>query len=210
MLNEAKPRWTRRKDARPQELLSAALALFVEHGFAATRLDEVARRAGVSKGTLYLYFENKEELFKAVIRATIVPNIEQSEQLMSSFKGSTAELFREVIGRWCEQINTANMAGICKLMFAEASNFPELAQFYHTEVIARKEQMLIKLLQRGVDEGEFRELDLTVMPKIITAPIVMFMLWCNSFNACESHPVVFADYVDSYLSTMLTGLMKNK
>lgn len=208
MLTEQKPRWTRRKDARPQELLAAGLELFVEHGYAATKLEKVAQKAGVSKGTLYLYFESKEELFKAVVRETIVPNIAQAEQLIVDFEGPTKELFKQLIIDWCEKINNSAVAGICKLMFAEASNFPELAEFYHAEVIARNEQMLIQLLKRGMKSGEFKQVDLTVMPKVITAPIVMLMLWRTSFNGCPQHtPIVLVDYIDAYLATVLTGLL---
>ena len=208
MVTDQKPRWTRRKDARPQELLAAGLELFVEHGYAATKLEKVAQKAGVSKGTLYLYFESKEELFKAVVRETIVPNIAQAEQLIVDFEGPTKELFKQLIIDWCEKINNSAVAGICKLMFAEASNFPELAEFYHAEVIARNEQMLIQLLKRGMKNGEFKQVDLTVMPKVITAPIVMLMLWRTSFNGCPQHtPIVLADYIDAYLATVLTGLL---
>src|SRR3954466_4267347 len=99
-----KPRWERRKDARPQELLAAALDLFVERGFASTRLEDVAKRAGVSKGTLYLYFTNKEELFKAVVRENIIPSIGEAEDAMATFEGSTADLFRYFINGWWERI----------------------------------------------------------------------------------------------------------
>lgn len=201
-----KPRWERRKDARPQELLAAALDLFVERGFTATRLDEVARNAGVSKGTLYLYFENKEELFKAVVRENVVPGIVQAEQLMEHFDGSTEDLFRAMITLWWTGLTNSKLAGICKLMFAEAGNFPELAKFYHDEVIVRHEQMLIKLLERGMCNGEFRQLDITVMPKIITAPIIMLMLWTHSFCVCQVHPTSVNDYIESYVESVLLGL----
>jgi len=208
MTAETKPRWARRKDSRPQELLSAALEVFVEHGFAATRLDEVARKAGVSKGTLYLYFESKEELFMAVVRETIVPNIVHAEKLMTEFQGDTKDLFKEVIIHWFGQISSVSMTGICKLMFAEAANFPELAQFYHAEVIARSESMMVQLLERGMKSGEFRQLDLTVMPKIIIAPMVMLMLWTKSFCVCDTRPIVTVDYIDAYIENTIKGLLK--
>ena len=96
----SKPRWERRKDARPQELLAAALDLFVERGYAATRLDEVAARAGVSKGTLYLYFENKEELFKAVVRENMVPPLADAEELINTIEGRSSDLLRLCIDGW--------------------------------------------------------------------------------------------------------------
>jgi AcrR family transcriptional regulator len=204
---EQKPRWARRKDARPGELLAAALDVFVDHGFAATKLDDVAKRAGVSKGTLYLYFKNKEDLFKEVVRNTIVPNIEVAEKLVADFQGDTADLFKEMIVNWHKQISGLKMAGICKLMFAEASNFPELSQFYYTEVIQRNELMMIRLLQRGMERGEFRQLDLTVMPKIICAPMVMLMLWSTSFGA--TGPQIPTDnYISAYVESTLSGLLK--
>ena len=206
---DLKPRWERRKDARPQELLAAALDLFVERGFAATRLDEVARSAGVSKGTLYLYFESKEELFKAVIRENVVPGIVQAEQLVEEFEGSTEDLFRQMIANWWDMLTSTKLAGICKLMFAEASNFPELAQFYHVEIIERHEKMIIRLLERGIRSGEFRPLDLTVMPKIVTAPIIMLMLWTHSFCICEVQPTSVNDYLAAYMEGVLRGLLKH-
>ena len=208
MTADSRPRWTRRKDARPQELISAALEVFVEHGFAATKLDDVARKAGVSKGTLYLYFESKEELFMAVVRETIVPNIVHAEALMTEFQGDAKDLFRELIGLWFRQLSSVNMAGISKLMFAEAANFPDLAQFYHTEVIARGESMMVQLLERGMQSGEFRQLDLTVMPKIIIAPVVMLMLWSKSFCVCDVRPIVADDYINAYIENTILGLLK--
>src|SRR5690348_16342731 len=114
-----KPRWERRKDARPQELLAAALDLFVERGYASTRLEDVAKRAGVSKGTLYLYFENKEELFKAVVRENIVPAIGDGEDIIAGFEGNSAELLRCVLMGWWERIGETKASGITKLMMSE-------------------------------------------------------------------------------------------
>ena len=101
------PRWTRRKDARPDEIIAAALDLFVERGFATTRLDDVATRAGVSKGTLYLYFENKEDLFKAVVRGNIVPVLLHGEQLLKDFSGSSADLVRQLVRGWWEMTGSS-------------------------------------------------------------------------------------------------------
>ena len=101
---DPKPRWERRKDARPQELLAAALEQFVERGYAATRLEDVAKRAGVSKGTLYLYFTNKEELFKAVVRENIVQAIGEAEQDAAVFEGHSGELLRTILMAWWDEI----------------------------------------------------------------------------------------------------------
>jgi len=123
------PRWERRKDARPGELAAAALELFVERGFAATRLDDVAKRAGVSKGTLYLYFDSKDDLFKAVVREGIVSRIVEFEDRMRAYEGSSADLMTLLVKTWWQKIGSTKLAGITKLMMSEAANFQELARF---------------------------------------------------------------------------------
>ena len=109
---DTKPRWERRKDARPQELLEAALDLFVERGYAATRLEDVARRAGVSKGTLYLYYENKEELFKAVVRSSIVPIIGDAEVSVAEFEGHSADLLRQLVLSWWGRLGATKVLSL--------------------------------------------------------------------------------------------------
>src|SRR4249920_2577477 len=120
----------RRKEARPKELLDAALDLFVEKGFAATRSEEVASRAGVSKGTLYLYYPSKEELLKEVIRQNVINQIAEGEEIIRRFEGGTAELLAFVLRLWWERIGETRASGIIKLMTSEVRNFPEVAQFY--------------------------------------------------------------------------------
>lgn len=204
---EAKPRWERRKDARPQELLAAALAQFVERGFAATRLEDVARRAGVSKGTLYLYFENKEELFKAVVREHIVHAIGAAEQTVAEFEGHSAELLRAILMRWWDQIGATELAGITKLMMAEANNFPDLAQFYNEEVIARGNRLISSVLVRGVARGEFRPLDPEVMTHVLTAPVLMLMMWTHRFLPCDMPALDPQAYMEAFIGMALGGLL---
>ncbi|EER60367.1 transcriptional regulator, TetR family [Acidovorax delafieldii 2AN] len=174
----------RRKEARPGELLEAALELFVEKGFAATRVDEVAARAGVSKGTLFLYFPSKEELFKAVVRENIAGRFAEWALEVDTFEGSTSELLRYCYKVWWERIGRTKASGITKLMLSEAHHFPEITQFYQHEVI-RPGQMLIRcILQRGVDRGEFRALDMDYAIYLVLAPMLFLMLWKHSMGAC--------------------------
>src|ERR671928_1938370 len=139
----------RRKEERPSEIIAAALELFVERGFAATRLDDVARRAGVSKGTPYLYFKNKEDLFRAVVTETIVTQLELGEQTLDQFTGSSEELLRLVLAGWWE-FETSKACGIRKLMIAEAGNCPSVAEFYVTEVVERGKRFVGRVLERGI------------------------------------------------------------
>lgn len=202
-----KPRWERRKEARPQELLAAALDLFVERGYAATRLDDVAAHAGVSKGTLYLYFTNKEELFKAVVRENMLPVLTEAEEAIDHYQGHSAELFREFMLGWWERIGSTKLSGITKLMMAESGNFPEVTQFYHDEVISRSNMLIIRMLERGIARGEFRRIDTVHANRVICAPIIMLMMWKHSFNACQIEPISPENYLDCFIDLVLRGLL---
>lgn len=203
---KTKPRWERRKDARPQELLAAALDLFVERGYAAARLDDVAARAGVSKGTLYLYFENKEELFKAVVRENLVSALAEAEDWIERSVGSSRELLRAFILSWWERIGQTKLSGISKLMLAESGNFPDVARFYHDEVISRCNALIIGILERGIARGEFRAVDTVNANLVIVAPIIMLMMWKHSFHSCRLEPISASDYLDCYLDLLINGL----
>lgn len=203
---KAKPRWERRKDARPQELLAAALDLFVERGYAATRLDDVAARGGVSKGTLYLYFDNKEELFKAVVRENLVSVLDEAEDYIAQFKGTSSELLREFFLGWWQRIGETKLSGITKLMMAESGNFPDVARFYHEEVISRTNALVISVLDRGIAAGEFRALDTVNANLVIVAPMVMLLMWKHSFNSCRLEPISSSDYLDCFIDLITHGL----
>lgn len=204
---DTKPRWERRKEARPQELLAAALDLFVERGFASTRLEDVARQAGVSKGTLYLYFTNKEELFKAVVRDSIVPVIDAAEDSIAGFDGHSADLLRGVIGNWWQRIGTTKASGIPKLMMAEAANFPDIATFYQEEVIARGTRMIAGLLERAVARGEFRPMNIEIMTQVLVAPMLMLMTWKHSVGPCDQCHLDPQTFLDAFLDMALHGLL---
>jgi AcrR family transcriptional regulator len=204
---ETKPRWERRKDARPQELLAAALDLFVERGFASTRLEDVAKRAGVSKGTLYLYFENKEDLFKAVVRNSIVPAIGEAETSIAGFEGHSAELLRTLIHSWWRRIGATKASGIVKLVMAEAGNFPELAQFYQDEVVARGTNVFRGVVERGIARGEFRSVDVSQMTQVLVAPMLMLITWKHSVAPCERSELDPLAFLDTFLDVALNGLL---
>lgn len=182
------PRWRRRKEARPQEIVAAAMDVFAERGFAAARLEEVAARAGVSKGTLYLYFPSKDELFKAVIRAAILPNLQQAEALVAAAGGPCFPVLERLLRMVARLIATTRMAVIPRLVIAEAGNFPELAAFYHREVIRRGFGLLAALLRRGVENGEFRPVAVDPTVRLIVAPLLMSAVWRTSFDGVDGEP----------------------
>jgi len=197
----------RRKDARPGELLEAALALFVEKGFAATRVEEVAKHAGVSKGTLFLYFASKEELFKAVVRQNISGRFAEWNAELESFEGSTADMLRYCMNAWWERIGSTKASGITKLMMSEACNFPELAAFYEHEVIQPVHELIQRVLQRGMDRGEFRPIDMKYGVYIVLAPVLFLAMWQHSLGTCSaSAQLIPEEYLSVQVETILHGL----
>ena len=198
----------RRKEARPGELLDAALDLFVEKGFAATRAEEVAARAGVSKGTLFLYFQSKEELFKAVVRENISGRFTEWNAEFEEFEGDSAAMLTYCMAAWWERVGATRASGITKLMMSEAKNFPDLAAFYQSEVIQPGQTLIRRILQRGMDRGEFRPLDLDYAVYSVVAPMIYLVLAKHSMNVCmrDDELIDPEKYIASQLSTLLYGI----
>ena len=198
----------RRKEARPAELAAAALGLFVEKGFAATRLEDVAARAGVSKGTLYLYFDNKEALFKAVIQDGIVPVMVENEEIAARHTGCSFELLEKLLANWWSRIGQTDFAGIPKLMVAEARNFPEIARFYYESVIRRGRALVGSALERGMTSGEFRRMDIETTIDVIIAPILMLLIWRYSLACCQSEEENSPLYLQTHIDLLRQGLRR--
>jgi TetR/AcrR family transcriptional regulator len=198
----------RRKLARPSELLAAALDLFVEKGYAATRAEEVAIRAGVSKGTLFLYFASKEDLFKAVVRENISGLYPEWSDVLDNFSGSSAELLHYCMRAWWSRFGDTKASGISKLIMSEARNFPDLAAFYQQEVVEPGRELIRRILQRGVDRGEFRPIDMQYGVYVVLAPMMFLVMWKHSLGACMpmQSRIVPEDYIQAQIDTILNGL----
>ena len=207
MSESSPPRHQRRKEARPAELAAAALSLFVEKGFAATRLDEVAARAGVSKGTLYLYFDSKEALFRAVIEGSVVPLVEQSEARIEALKHDPERLLRETLVNWWFNFGATELGGICKLMISEAGNFPEVAAYYNEAVIVRWMGLLGRVLELGMDKGVFRRLNVDILRQQVFFPLLMQSVWKNSLAGCCAPAALPDSYFDTYFDLVFRGLL---
>ena len=200
-------RFERRKQARPGELLEAALALFVEKGFAATRVDEVAARAGVSKGTLFLYFSTKEDLLKAVVREVIAGRFAEWGRELDSFEGSTEELLRYCMQVWWRRVGDTPAAGISKLMLCEAQNFPELSDFYRREVIEPGNELVGRILRRGVERGELRIPEMQYAVKLVLAPMLFLSLWEHAGGLRTTQPNDFDQqrFLSLHVEALLHG-----
>ena len=178
------PSRQRRKEARPQELLDAALELFGEKGFAATRTDDVAERAGVSKGTLYLYYPSKEELLKAVISQRLSSEIAAGAAQADTFEGSTAQLLTEVLTTWWQGVFDSPTSAVFKIVITEVRNFPEIGEFYEREVAQPGKQLIGRMIERGIARGEFRSVDVPSVVLSLVLPMVMLCLHKHSLAAC--------------------------
>ena len=172
----------RRKEARPGEITAAALEVFSERGFAATRLDEIAARAGVSKGTLYLYFDSKEALFRAAVETAMMPAVEAAEALASSGDRPAVDLLRDFVFGWWQMVGCTALGGVPKLLVAEAENFPEVAAWFHETIISRAHGAMVRIIELGVARGEFRPLPPMTTARIVFAPMFSYILWRRAFG----------------------------
>lgn len=204
----AAPPRQRRKEARPQELLDAALELFAEKGFAATRSEEVAARAGVAKGTLYLYYPSKEELLKAVIKQRLSNEIAAAAEVTERYTGSTEALMTEVLSAWWQRVFDSPTSAVFKLIIAEVRNFPEIAEYYVREVAEPGKQLVGRIVRRGIERGEFRAVNVPAAVLSIILPMIMLCLHKHSIGACvpmsaEVDPHVF---IGQHVELVLKGL----
>lgn len=201
----ATPKRSRRKDARPAEILAAALTQFVEKGFGATRLDDIARAAGIAKGTLYLYFETKEDIFRAVVRQEILPRLAEIEAAISQFPGSSADLLRLAAARLQVAVDS-QLGGIPKLVLTEAGNFPEIARFYADEVVVRAIRIFSNILQRGIGQGEFRPIAAETFLPLFVGPTLFMLLWRHSLGRHVAFDFDHAGVSATHINILLRGL----
>jgi AcrR family transcriptional regulator len=199
-------RWQRRKDARIPEILDAALACFAEKGFAGTRMDDVAARAGITKGTIYLYFESKEALFKALARQSIGAQLQSVLAHVQAFQGASADLLRFVLGTIGHFAMTSDRVILPKLLLAEAGNFPELAEFWRREIIDRGIAIFETIITRGVARGEFRDVAPGHAARLCVAPMLVLILWRTTFAQFDTVPYDYQGLVDTHMATLLHGL----
>jgi AcrR family transcriptional regulator len=171
------PRYQRRKEDRPQEITEAAFDAFAEKGFTATKVEDVARRAGVSKGLLYLYFKTKEELFKAVIRSVVMPRVDELTRALDSSELGAEDFIRGPMLAFMKRLPGSPASIVIRLMISEAPKHPDLVDFYWDNVASRGLGALRQLLERGVANGEFRDSAVNELPQLFIAPVMMSVVW---------------------------------
>lgn len=197
-----------RREVCPRQLTASALELFLERGFAATRMEDVARRAGVSKGAIYLYFPNKEALFKAVVFEGVVARVEEAEAAAAAHTGSARDIIDALMHGVLLEFWGSPSSGIPKLIIAEAGAFPELARDYFQSVSLRTRELLEGILRRGVDEGEFRDMDVHNTARAILAALEHQPVLYHSLGPHDPQPMDPRPFVDAVLDLVTHGLMK--
>jgi AcrR family transcriptional regulator len=208
---EKSPRsWTRRKQARPGEILEAALIVFAEKGFAAARMEDIAMRAGVTKGTIYLYFPSKEEVFKSLARQHVGATLSDAMEQAKGYQGSVRDFLAMVLAVMAEKIERAHLAVLPKIIIGESGNFPELARFWREEVIDKALTMMSGLITRGIERGEIRDLPAGVptdyVARLCVAPILMSIIWRSVFASIDTTPFDYRKFLALHLDVLMRGL----
>lgn len=196
------------KAMRPGEILDSAFEEFVRNGYAGARLEDVARRLGLTKGALYLYFPSKAELFKAVVRSCVQPILADVEQLVSGFTGSTSDLLRALVDSSYRQVvENRREREMVRLLMAEGAKHPELREFYYSEVVASSISLVERVIARGLEREELRRSAVTDMPLVLISPVVHAANWLLLFG--DQHPLALERFKKAHLELMLATLLRN-
>jgi AcrR family transcriptional regulator len=202
------PKFRRRKADRPAEIVSAALAVFAEKGFAAAKLDEIARRAGVSKGAVYLYFETKEDIFRAVVTQAIAPNIATVKAMAAAHPGPLADLLGGVVAHVSKMVETTPVGGVLKMVVAEAGNFPEIARVWHDQLVSQALGVVTAAIEAAQARGEVKPGNARIYAMELISPMVVSVIWRETFVPVGAEPfdipTVMAQHVETLLHGMLT------
>lgn len=199
------PQRRRRKTARPAEIVDAAFASFTEHGYAGTKLDAVAKRAGIAKGTVYLYFDTKQDLFEAVIRKEVSSVIGDVEAMVDGYDGPSENLLRQIITHAYTNIVLSDTRYLLRIIIGEGQQFPELRELYYESSIKQATALIGKIMQRGLDRGEFRDGPMTRNPQLLMSPCIMAAIWSMTFDTFE--PLDIDHYMAGHIDLMLNGLL---
>ena len=201
------PRWQRRAEDRPREICGAALEVFAEKGFAAARLEEIAKRAGVSKGTLYLYFKDKEELFRAVVRDTVAPNIDAVRETVTAANLPFAQIVPMFLASFAEMTSRVPVGAVAKMVIGESRNFPELAKVWHDQVASKALGMLAELIGQAQARGEVRAGDPRLHAFSLMGPMLMGVIYRETLQPVGGAPLDIAALAEQHAKTVLAGLL---
>lgn len=203
---DPEPKFRRRAEARPDEVLDAAMDLFIEFGFANTKVEQIARRAGLSKGAVYLYFPSKQAIIEGLVRRALIPIAEQALAKAMSFKGDPRIGISATLRMLATGMVDAKLLAIPKMVVREAAQFPELTQMYRREVLDRIMPAITVLIQRGIDEGYFRQVDAELTLRSLIGPILVHLLLADVFAVMPKQGLAFDRLIENHLTILFDGL----
>ncbi|MEL7110526.1 MAG: TetR/AcrR family transcriptional regulator [Pseudomonadota bacterium] len=192
------------KEAKRSALIDAALAVFSRVGFAAAKMDDVAEEAGVSKGTVYLYFDSKEKLFEGMVKAKMSPMLDNVFDMMSDTSMSATERLKQHLRFFYKKILDSDRRQIMRLIMSEGPNFPELAEFYHANVLSRGQAAINAIIKQGVENGEFRSMQGHGLMQNIAAGALIAGMWKLVFDRFQ--PIDLDAYFETHVDLILNGL----
>ncbi len=202
--------WSRRKQARPGEILDAAMTVFAEKGYAAARMDDIAARAGVTKGTIYLYFQSKEDVFKSLARRHVGDNLADIAKQAEGYQGTVRDFLTMLMAVIAAKIERGDIAILPKIIIGESGNFPELARIWRSEVIEKGLGMLSGVIAKGIARGEIRDLPpgmpVDYLARLCIAPLVMSSIWHAVFAPIDPTPFDYRKFLALHLDILLRGL----
>ena len=198
--------WTRRKQARPGEILDAALGVFAEKGFAAARMEDIAARAGVTKGTIYLYFPSKEDVFKTLAREHVGSTIADAVEQAKGYQGSVRDFLAMIFAIMAAKLEQDHVAIFPKIIIAESGNFPELARFWRTEVIDKAMGMASSIIAKGIARGEIRDVNPDYVARSCMSAMLMCLIWRAVFASTDDVPFDFKKFLAAHLDIVMRGL----
>ncbi len=200
------PKWRRRAGERPDELLDAALRLFVRNGFAATKVEDIASDAGLSKGAVYRYFSSKEEIFESLVKRALTPIADQTSLMARTSQGDPAMLVKAVLTMIASRLVDPNTVALPRLVLMEAGKFPALATAYRRQVLDKAIGALEAIVRRGVDEGVFRPVDPRLAVRNIVGPVLAHILLGQIFGIDEDTRPTPAAFIESHFDILMNGL----
>jgi len=192
------------KEARRTAIIDAALDAFTQQGFTATKLDEVAVRAGIGKGTIYLYFDSKENLFEEVVRQTLFPIRDAAEARVDNFTGSAAELLTLHLSHFYSAMSNSKIPPLMAMLAGEAWRFPSIAEFFYEEIISKSQRILRRILNKGVESGEFHPDANNLYLQLLTAPVLISTTWNLQFH--QHDPIVIEKYMQMHIAFVLRAI----
>ena len=198
------PKFSRRKEHRPDEIVAAAFAEFAERGYADARLEQVARRAGVSKGLVFLYFKTKEHLFKAVVRMVVIPRVNDFDVAIREHDGPLADFLRGPFVELAAALPDSPARHVVRLMIAEGPKHPDLTRWYHEHVVGRMLAMLTTLLEQAEAQGEIRAATLSRQPLLLVSPVVLSLIWKLLFDSHQ--PLDVRALIEAHVEHLLAAV----